>query len=96
MCVDIFPILNVLHVRNLFVLYCLYPPADHLFPIIRYISLVSPSFRACFSAWLCCAPQLVDAGCNVIALSRKGAPENGGSWVKTVKWVKGNALVSIH
>ncbi|CAM9185828.1 unnamed protein product [Scytosiphon promiscuus] len=36
--------------------------------------------------------QLVAAGCNVIALSRKGAPENGGSWTKSVKWVKGNAL----
>lgn len=37
--------------------------------------------------------QLVDAGCNVIALSRKGAPANGGSWTKSVKWVEGNALV---
>ncbi|CAM9505046.1 unnamed protein product [Ectocarpus sp. 4 AP-2014] len=36
--------------------------------------------------------QLVAAGCNVIALSRKGAPANGGSWVKSVKWVEGNAL----
>ncbi|CAM9615304.1 unnamed protein product [Ascophyllum nodosum] len=36
--------------------------------------------------------QLVAAGCNVIALSRNGAPEDGGSWTKSVKWVKGNAL----
>eukprot|EP00903_Cladosiphon_okamuranus_P015044 g13918.t1 len=36
--------------------------------------------------------QLVDAGCNVIALSRKGPPANGGSWAKSVKWVEGNAL----
>lgn len=40
-------------------------------------------------------PQLVDAGCNVIALSRKGAPANAPSWAKSVKWVEGNALVSV-
>lgn len=39
--------------------------------------------------------QLVDAGCNVIALSRKGAPAKEESWVKSVKWVKGNALVRL-
>lgn len=41
--------------------------------------------------WL--GTQLVNAGCNVIALSRKGAPAHEGSWTKSVKWVKGNALV---
>lgn len=38
--------------------------------------------------------QLVEEGCNVIALSRSGTPERGESWFKSVKWVQGNALVS--
>ncbi|CAN0003804.1 unnamed protein product [Laminaria digitata] len=36
--------------------------------------------------------QLVAAGCNVIALSRKGAPEKGGEWTKSVKWIEANAV----
>lgn len=40
-----------------------------------------------------CLVQLVEAGCTVIGLSRKGAPEKGGEWTKSVKWVKANAVV---
>lgn len=47
----------------------------------------------CFSFHVPSFLQLVEAGCNVIALSRNGAPVDGGSWVNSVKWVEANALV---
>ena len=64
---------------------------------VACFTLVTFCFSLSFfggGGWLGWTDQLLDAGCNVIALSRNGAPEKAESWTKGVKWVEGNALVS--